>query len=142
MYKSQSLSKKKEGRQLVLALNWQITVIPPSSGHIFEDRVSLNNYVLQLSRFFKARGKKMLRTTDDIVQFENVLQKDSVREKAEEIPADAGVDSQEPQYVNVFSQDSDQKIQTNASVPFLDIVYNESELDRFNKRILILYGIH
>ncbi|KAG1166328.1 hypothetical protein G6F46_011614 [Rhizopus delemar] len=61
------------------------------------------------------KGKKTLRTTADIVQLDNVLQKDSVREKAEETSADASVDSQEPQYVNDLSQDSGQKIQTDRS---------------------------
>ncbi|KAG2235814.1 hypothetical protein INT48_003926 [Thamnidium elegans] len=64
----------------------------------------------------------------DIVQFENVLQKGSIREKAEEIPADTDVGTQESQYVNALSQDSGQEIQSDTSVPFLDIVYNESEL--------------
>lgn len=50
------------------------------------------------------KGKKTLRTTADIVQLDNVLQKDSVREKAEKIPADVNVNSQESQYVNVPSQ--------------------------------------
>ncbi|KAI8067273.1 hypothetical protein BDF21DRAFT_314731, partial [Thamnidium elegans] len=57
-------------------------------------------------------------STEDIVQFENVLQKGSIREKAEEIPADTDVGSQESQYVNALSQDSGQEIQSDTSVPF------------------------
>ncbi|KAG1046393.1 hypothetical protein G6F43_011122 [Rhizopus delemar] len=75
------------------------------------------------------KGKKALRTAEDIVQFDNILQKDGVKEKAEETPADGSVNSQESRNVNVLSEDSGQKIQTCTSVPFLDIVYNESEID-------------
>ncbi|KAI7900393.1 uncharacterized protein BX663DRAFT_418300, partial [Cokeromyces recurvatus] len=66
----------------------------------------------------EGKGKKALRTMEDIVQYENVLRKDTIMENAEEMSTNAGVGSQESQNVNILSQDSGQEIQTDTSVPF------------------------
>lgn len=59
-----------------------------------------------------------------------------IREESQEKPPGAGINSQESQYVNLFSQDSGgQEIQSDTSASFLDIICNESELDSSYKEM-------
>ncbi|KAL0073906.1 hypothetical protein F4703DRAFT_1894821 [Phycomyces blakesleeanus] len=73
------------------------------------------------------KGKKAIRKLEDIVKLDNDFQKGNVDEK-EEVPVVEAASSQE-YHANDISQDSDLEFQADTGVPFMNIVYNESEID-------------